>query len=283
MPGLPGRMITALDHVVLLCPEILGGVAVYEALLGRKADWQREENGVASAQFRVDNTAIDLIAPSGGSEAAGRLRELITERGPGLTSLAFATDDIALAHHKLTRRGLHPGEIGQSGAKDRTWRRFRCADAACAGIKTFILQHDGPSPTAEPVADPGCVHSLDHLVISTPNPHRASAQYGARLGLDLALDRTAEQWDTRFLFFRTGGLTLEIVHRLSGGEDPSSPDRFFGLTWAVADLAAAHARLTDLGFELSERRTGRKPGSSVFTVRAGTMNVPTLFISHTAR
>lgn len=276
-------MITALDHVVLLCPEISGGLGVYEALLGRTADWQREEDGVASAQFRVDNTAIDLVAPTGDTDAAGRLREMITERGPGLVSLAFATDDIALAHHKLTRRGLHPGEISQSGANGRTWRRFRCEDAACAGIKTFILQHDRPEPGAAPPLQAGCVHSLDHLVISTPHPDRASAQYGARLGLDLALDRTAEQWDTRFLFFRTGGLTFEIVHKLSGGEDPAGPDRFFGLTWTVADLASAHARLTDLGFDLSEMRTGRKPGSSVFTVRAGTMNVPTLFISHAAR
>lgn len=275
-------MIIGLDHAVLLCPDISGGVAVYEALLGRKPDWQREEGGVASAQFRVDNTALDLIAPSGSGETATRLQDLITENGPGLTSLAFLTDDIALAHHKLARRGLNPGEIVQSGANGQSWRRFRCEDAACAGIKTFILQHDNPPPAAEPVGA-GSVSALDHIVIATPNPDRAGAQYGARLGLDLALDRTAEQWDMRFLFFRTGGLTLEIVHRLSSGGDPAGPDRFFGLTWTARDLAAAHERLAGLGFELSEIRTGRKPGSSVFTVRAGTMNVPTLFISHSAR
>ena len=48
----------------------------------------------------------------------------------------------------------------------------------------------------------------------------------------------------------------------------------------VDDLEAAHERLLDGGFDVSELRTGRKPGSRVFTIRNGTLNVPTLFISH---
>ena len=49
------------------------------------------------------------------------------------------------------------------------------------------------------------------------------------------------------------------------------------------DLEAAHARLSQAGRDVSELRTGRKPGSRVFTVRDGTQNVPTLFIAHTPR
>ena len=280
-------MIDALDHIVLVCPEIEAGAAVYSSLLGREPSWRAKADGAATALFSVQNTALELMAPDGTGPVADRLREIIAERGPGLTSLAFRTGDIAETHHKLARRGLIPGDItdGEStnlgDSSIRRWKRFRCSDEAMAGIKTFILQPESAPKVAEPAS--GAVQSLDHIVINTPNPDRALGLYGAKLGLDLKLDRTAEQWKTRVLFFRTGGLTFEVIHRLGEAHDPAGPDTIWGLTWAVDDLAAAHARLSETGLDLSDIRTGRKPGSSVFTVRNGTLGVPTLFISHSPR
>ncbi|WP_373004406.1 VOC family protein [Hyphomonas sp.] len=279
-------MISGLDHIVLVCPEIVSGTAVYSALLGRAPDWQSvSEDGAATAIFRVNNTALELMAPKGDGPVAERLGEIITDDGSGLKSLAFATADIEHAHHRLTRRGLNPHEImpGESrsdiSGKTRTWRRFRCDDAETGGIKTFLIEH--VTGALAPVDAPGgAVVGLDHIVINTPNPDRAAALYGARLGLDLALDRTAPEWKTRFLFFRTGGLTFEVINRLGEDHDARASDSIFGLTWEVDDLAAAHERLLDAGFNVSEMRKGRKPGSHIFTVRDGTLNVPTLFISH---
>lgn len=279
-------MITGLDHIVLVCPEIVTGTAVYSALLGRAPDWQSVSgDGWATALFRVNNTALELMAPHGKGPVFERLGEIITDEGPGLKSLAFGTHDIEHAHHRLTRRGLMPHEIipGESlsdiRSEKRTWRRFRCTDAETAGIKTFLIEH--VSGALEPVDAPeGAVTGLDHIVINTPNPDRAAALYGARLGLDLALDRTAPEWKTRFLFFRTGGLTFEVINRLGEDHDASANDTIWGLTWEVCGLEAAHERLLDGGFDVSALRKGRKPGSRVFTIRNGTLNVPTLFISH---
>ena len=147
-----------------------------------------------------------------------------------------------------------------------------------AGIKTFILQLEGGFKTVS--TDNSSVHTLDHIVINTPNPERAAATYGARLGLNLRLDRTAPEWKTRFLFFRLGGLTLEIVNRLDQDNDPQSNDRIWGLTWTVRDIDGARARLVEEGLECSEVRKGRKPKTRVFTVKSGTLGVPTLFIAH---
>jgi catechol 2,3-dioxygenase-like lactoylglutathione lyase family enzyme len=280
-------MITGLDHFVLVCPEINSATAVYEQLLGRPADWRASTDGAATAIFRLENTSLELMAPHGEGPVADRLREIISDEGPGLKSLAFGTGDISAAHHKLTRRGLMPGEISDGSSTNaingetRIWTRFRCADAQTAGVKTFIIAPDQVSPAAE--APSGSVTSLDHIVINTPNPDRALGLYGARLGLDLALDRTREEWKTRFLFFRTGGLTFEVITRLGEDHDPAAPDSIWGLTWTVEDLPAAHSRLAEAGFNVSDLRTGRKPGSSVFTIRDGTLGVPTLFIAHSSR
>lgn len=278
-------LLTAIDHLVLLCDDIEAGTKVYTDLLGRAPDWRATSGGAATSLFRVDNTALELMAPDGDAGAAPRLRELISS-GATLTSIAFQTDDIASAHRLFTRRGLQPDALqpGESthletGAH-RNWQRFRCSDDAMAGIKTFIIEQESESPFTN--VDKACVHSLDHVVINTPNPDRAAANYGARLGLDLRLDRTAEQWKTRFLFFRTGGLTLEIINRLDETTDPAAEDHIWGLTWTVRDIEAAHARLSKAGVETSDVRKGRKPGTEVFTVKAQTLGVPTLFIAHSS-
>jgi len=258
-------MITGLDHLLLVCPEIEAGVAVYEKLLGRKAGWRATiEGGGASALFRLGNTALELLAPSGEGALAERLGEIIEADGPGLTTLAFASDAIGEDHKAFTRWGLEPGEIseGQSvhaetGAP-RSWQRFRIPDQKAGGVKVFVIAPDEGAAATAP-AGPASVQGLDHVVINSAAPDRALAFYGAKLGLRLALDRTNPDWGVRLIFFRTGGLT-----------------------WAVTDIEAAHVRLAKSGFDLSEVRKGRKHGSRVFTVRNGTMNVPTLFIAHEA-
>ncbi|MEM9573309.1 MAG: VOC family protein [Pseudomonadota bacterium] len=279
-------MITALDHFVLLCPDIDEAVSDYTVLLGRDPDWQAESDGAATAMFATGNTAIELMAPRGEGPVASKLHEM-TKDGAKLTTLVYRSDDIASDHHLITRRGLSPSEIVETTSLDRNsgttraWKRFRIPDEKMAGVKSFILQPDAPLATTAPAL--GAATALDHLVINTPNPERAVATYGARLGLRFALDRTAEQWKTRFLFFRLGGLTLEVIHRLGETHDAQSDDSIWGLTWETNDLAAAHARLSAAGRDISEIRTGRKPGSEVFTVRDHTQGVPTLFIAHAPR
>jgi catechol 2,3-dioxygenase-like lactoylglutathione lyase family enzyme len=119
---------------------------------------------------------------------------------------------------------------------------------------------------------------LDHIVVSTTNAERTVALYGGRLGLDLRLDRTNEQWGARQLFFRCGGAVIEIGASLKTPVS-DAPDKFGGLAWRVRDPQAARARIAAAGIDVSEVRKGRKRGTSVFTVRTGTGGVPTLMLS----
>jgi len=128
------------------------------------------------------------------------------------------------------------------------------------------------------VADEAAVSTLDHIVVNTTHPERATALYGARLALDLRLDRTNEQWGARQLFFRCGQSIVEVGAnlKLPPGD---APDTFGGLAWRVRDPESARARIAAAGIDVSEVRKGRKPGTSVFTVRSGTGGVPTLMLS----
>ncbi|MEL7545209.1 MAG: VOC family protein [Pseudomonadota bacterium] len=279
-------MITALDHFVILCPDIDTGISDYTAIMGFEPAWRAETEGRSTALFVTDNTAIELMAPVGTGDMADRLRTLM-DQGAHFASLAYRVDEFEESHRLMGRRGLAPDDIVPGQSKDlasgseRVWRRFRLNEDATAGVKSFVLE---PTSVLPPGSGPvGSVLKLDHLVVQTPNPDRAVALYGSRLGIRFALDRTAKEWDTRFLFFRIGDLSLEVVNRLSESQDPAGPDRLWGLTWTTDDIEAAHARLTALGRDLSEIRKGRKPGTRVFTLRDRTLNVPTLFIELTPR
>ena len=54
------------------------------------------------------------------------------------------------------------------------------------------------------------------------------------------------------------------------------------MCWRVADIDATRARLAADGVDVSEVRTGRKPGTRVMTVRSGTCGVPTLLVQPSA-
>ncbi|HVY88826.1 MAG TPA: VOC family protein [Hyphomonadaceae bacterium] len=278
-------MITGLDHVLIVCPSIDDGEAAYTALLGREPDWRSNDSGgSATVIFQLENTALEIMSPTGGGPVARRLHALIDQDGPGLKSLVFSTDDINDARGQFDRRALKPDEVtpGESvdpfSGKARYWSRVRLDEQATHGVRIFALQRRQPDPLVCKTAAPAAVSALDHVVVNTANPDRAAALYGARLGLRLALDRANADWDMRLMFFRAGGLTVELAHKISAGTG-NQPDKLWGLSWRVPDVDAAHARLEKANFAVTSIRAGRRPGTRVFTVRDGTINTPTLILS----
>ncbi|MFZ5779489.1 MAG: VOC family protein [Pseudomonadota bacterium] len=236
-------MITALDHLALS-----GGAAAYEILLGRRASDGRLQTGNVGLTFGADG-------------------------GP-LSALAFATPALDKAARLLERRAV---------VATPSDSRLVLSPDATHGVPIVLVERDQtlpPSPAA--VDEDSVVSSLDHVVIRSPNPERAIAFYAGRLGLDLRLDRSNPDWGARLLFFRCGDLVVEIAHDLKQGVS-DRPDRLWGLSWRVPDIAKAHARLAAAGLDLTEPRPGRRPGSHVFTVRDGTEGVPTLVIAGVGR
>lgn len=278
-------MITGLDHVLIVCPSIDDGETAYTTLLGREPDWRSQDpGGAASVIWQLENTALEIMAPTGGGPLARRLHVMLDQDGPGLKTLVFASNDLAEDRIALDRRGLKPDEITASESTDprasipRTWGRMRLDDAHTHGVRMFVLARKSPDPVSYKPASGDTVARLDHVVINTANPDRAAALYGARLGLRLALDRSNPDWDMRLMFFRTGGLTIELAHKLSGGVG-NQPDKLWGLSWKVPDLEAAHNRLLDRDIAVTSIRAGRRTGTKVFSVRDSTLGIPTLFLS----
>jgi catechol 2,3-dioxygenase-like lactoylglutathione lyase family enzyme len=263
-------MIIGFDHVVIAVHDLEAGVAAYQTLLGRSVVVRHSHDGIDVARIGLDNVCVELIAPGNGPSAS-RVRAAL-EDGEGLKSLVFATRDLPRLHRRAERVGLAPEAIAERGA----YSVFRFATERTHGLRLMALAREAAAAVS-PATTHGVV-GLDHIVVRTPDAERAGALYGARLGLDMRLDR--EVAGRRLMFFRCGDAIVEVLH------DPSidtGRDRFWGLSWRVANADAARARLAEAGVEVSEVRTGQKPGTRVFTVRNGACSVPTLMIEPSAK
>ena len=129
---------------------------------------------------------------------------------------------------------------------------------------------DGVPTTAEPdqPADPAPAHpigvtAIDHVVLLSPDLERTRAVLAA-LGADERRVRDGVLGGTpvRQVFYRWGEVVLEVVG--APDERGAGPASLWGVTFAVADIDAAAARL---GERTSPVKDAVQPGRRITTLR----------------
>src|ERR1700749_2784771 len=229
-------MISGFDHVVVLANEIEAATTTYQTLFGRAPSWRYDGEGAQRALFTLDNMTLELVAPDGDGASGDLVRNVLAAQGEGLASICSRTNDIEKMHRRLDRLTLKPEPVTQAESKDiasgavMTWKRTRASTEMTRGVRIFFLERSEERPRwgatgAAPTP------AMDHVVIATADPERTAALYGARLGLDMALDRSHPEWG-RLMFFRCGDLIVEVVHRPGAAVDPTH-DKLYGMSWRV--------------------------------------------------
>jgi catechol 2,3-dioxygenase-like lactoylglutathione lyase family enzyme len=281
------HMIEGVHSVVVAVRDFGAGCDDYAALLGRAPERVEVDlaRGGRSALFPLVNTTLEIREADGADDSARS----------GLAGLRLRCDDLEKAAHELAARGVETGAPVAGEAKDATdgavrrWRAMTVAPGASRGLPVELVSadpderpvrgdRDGSRTGGGEAASAGGVRALDHVVILSADADATRDFYGGALGIRLALDRSFEGRGVRLLFFRTGGVTIEIGSRLDATPRPDAIDRFGGLAWQVPDVDAIRARLAADRFDVSEVRDGHKPGTRVCTVRASVHDVPTLLI-----
>ena len=284
------QMLQSLDHVIVAVRDLAAAARTYTALLGRGPSWRGEHPalGTANVLYRLDNTYLELLSPQPEGSLAEGLRAQLEEKGEGLLGLAFGTEDADSCRAALAERGLHPAAPRKGLGRDRDSGAVReflsvlLPPDESRGVLLFAIQHLSPPDLLPPAevaaAAASAVTGVDHVVVRTADAEAAKQLYGDRLGIRLALDRSFPEWGARMLFFRIGGVTIEVAATLGEEVEVGAEDRLWGIAYHVGDADAARDRLAGEGFDVSEVRQGRKPGTRVFTVRSETHGVETLFL-----
>lgn len=248
------RMISQLDSVVVHVNDLAAAAVDYVALTGTCGQ-EGEFRGGSSVSFQLANTRLQLV------ETAER---------QGLKQLVFGCPDLDAARRRMPDVGIEiiddQSDEGFLSLNPKTTRSVSLALTAARDIES------NRPPSAEALS------GLDHVVVASGDGDFTSALLSGRLQLDMRLDLTNENWDARLMFFRCGDLIVEVYQPLS---KPLSPerDRFFGLSWRSNNIEATNRELRERGFDVSDIKMGRKPGTRVCTVRDKTHGVPTLILS----
>lgn len=281
-------MFSSVDHIVVAVADLPAATEDYRVLLGREPSWRGRHpgQGTANTLFRLGNGYLELLAADGEGAVGGLVRDHLDQKGEGIFAYALQTDDAAACAATLRARGLSPSEpadgIGtdeRTGA-ERRWRNVYLPPEETRGVVVFAIEHvSGALPEAPALREAEeAVSEFDHLVVMTKDADGARALYGDVFGIRLALDKRFEKFGTRLVFFRLGGMSIEIGASLTEAPDPEAPDALWGLAYRVPDLAAVQKRIAEAGLDVSEVRKGRKEGTLVCTVRKPTHGVATLLI-----
>ncbi|HVF11668.1 MAG TPA: VOC family protein [Actinomycetota bacterium] len=279
-------MFSQLDHLVIKVSDLAEAEDDYTALLGRQPSWRGNHPGLGTSNllYRLSNTYVELLhLPEGVSVPFAPNSEDVE----GLVAFALGTDDLEAERQRLVDQGLIVSPVidgfgrEQRGEVERLWRAAFIDPSSTRSVAVFAIQHLSP-PDALPLASalPGSdspVEAVDHIVILSGDADSSIALYRDKFAMDLRLDKTFPDWGMRLAFFRLGGVTVEVAQKL--GDEPSDKDAIWGASYRVEDVATARSRLLENGFDVSEVRPGRRPGTEVITVRSKTHGVATLMLS----
>ena len=284
-------LVEAVDRVVLAVRDIAVGERIYTRMLGREPSWRHTDPGGGTSHlvYRLTNTSIELIAPLDGGPWGRVVARHLTEKGEGVMLLYLVTPNAESAVATLGARGLSAIALPQGEAQyrdfHRRWRNVMIPSEFTRGL-IFMLQEKLSPPSSLPlsplrdgVSDAEAISALDHIVLMTADAEIFKRFLGDQLGIRLALDHSKPEWGVRQLFFRVGGVTIEVVQRLDSARAPER-DHFGGLAWKAENIGALRDRLVREGAEVSEIRVGRKKGTEVATIRPPTMGVPTLLLNN---
>lgn len=172
----------------------------------------------------------------------------------------FTVADLAATATLLGRRGMVLDEVSQTRASSS--REPSLGVAAASEISTETQDRE--------------ITSVDHLVFNAAKRDAAVALFAGTLGLDFRLEQTIHD-GIHQLFFRSETVVVEVVVG-APGQDPTTTASLWGVAWRSDNIDETHRRLTDEGMMLSEIRVGRKPGTSVFTIREPAFGMPTLVL-----
>jgi glyoxalase/bleomycin resistance protein/dioxygenase superfamily protein len=195
--------------------------------------------------------------------------------GVRIEQLAIGADASrwAEAGFAVERGGTRVGEVAlrfTRGDGIRGWR-LEGRDDEIDGLP--VAPRDEAPKTEAP--HPNGVTQIDHLVVVTSDLERTSEAF-EHVGVDRRRVREVETDDGRLRqgFFRLGETILEAVEH---PKTEAGPARFWGITFAVADLEAAASLL---GERLGSVHDAVQPGRRIATVRPeATLGLPVALIT----
>ena len=198
---------------------------------------------------------------------------------PGESALAVGETLLNICH-------VRGGPAAREGIAYLT---FGAPDAAAGVGLTWVdpgtvqgLRAAVRPPSARAPAAPGMVLGIDHVVVSSGDSAATAAAVHDALGLEIRRTMSRPGTGAHLEFAKISGVVIEFA----GPPEPKPPPvtaTYWGLVFAVQDIAEATHALRASGYERSEPRDAVQPGALIATVKGYTGGVPLALIQYGAR
>ena len=103
---------TSVDHLIIAVRDLDEAEKAYNQIFGRSPSWKGIHPGMGSANilYRLANTYVELLGPSGEGVNGDMLRAHLDEKGEGMFGVVFGTDDAAARIASLREKGVPAGD-----------------------------------------------------------------------------------------------------------------------------------------------------------------------------
>jgi len=272
-------MLIRVQNIFLATKNIEETSQKFSIFFRRKPNFigQSGKLGIDIISFGLNKTNICLISPKNSGIWSEKLNNFLKNKGEGIFGINFFSNDFNNDYNNFVKNHLKvSGKIESSfeGNNDIEikFSFFNILDKTIESLNIFVSSkidfQDNKSSLKNNVS------KVNQLVIQTEDPDTIKEIFEGKLSIRLALDKTFKKWAGRMLFFRLGGVTLEVIE----GKDIKQNSEYFGIGWHADNYNKCYDDLINDGFRLSEIRAGRKEGTLVSTLKEPILNIPTILI-----
>lgn len=208
-----GRAPKTLDHIILGCTDLDGGIEFVFRHLGVRAIPGGVHPGAGTRNALLslgERRYLEIMAPDPKQPDAADLRELRTLKRPALLGWAEHRDHLdefagALHAAGVDYVGPVPGSRQRPDGSVLNWKSLALKEDE-HGIVPFFIEWSATSAHPSLDSPKGC--EIDGLQITTPNPAQLSA-LSKTLDLDAAIGQSKALRLTAILHGPAGSLTLQ--------------------------------------------------------------------------
>ncbi len=272
-------MLIRVQNIFLATKNIEETFQKFSIFFRRKPNFigQSRKLGIDIISFGLNKTNICLISPKNSGIWSEKLNNFLKNKGEGIFGINFFSNDFNNDYNNFVKNHLKvSGKIESSfeGNNDIEikFSFFNILDKNIESLNILVSSkidfQDNKSSLKNNVS------KVNQLVIQTEDPDTIKEIFEGKLSIRLALDKTFKKWAGRMLFFRLGGVTLEVIE----GKDIKQNSEYFGIGWHADNYNKCYDDLINDGFRLSEIRAGRKEGTLVSTLKEPILNIPTILI-----
>ena len=273
------KMLTRVQNIFLATNNVEETSQKFSIFFGRNPNFigQSRNLGIDIISFELYKTNICLISPKNPGIWFETLNNFLKIKGEGIFGINFSSDDFDVDYNNFVKNDLKlsnkvDSSFERNNENQIRFSFFNILDKTIESLNILVSHEmDFQNNIANSNNN---LSKVNQLVIQTEAPDPIKEIFERKLGIRLALDKTFKEWAGRMLFFRLGGVTLEVIE----GKDIEQNSQYFGIGWHAENFNKCYNNLINDSFSLSKIRKGRKEGTVVSTVKEPILNIPTILI-----